>query len=104
MEYNVKITDKALNDIENIYNYIANVLLNIDGAIKQYNKLSNSISSLNMFPERHRIINLYNGDDLRRMIVDNYSIFYIIKEDKVIIVSVLYGSLNIDERLKKLKL
>lgn len=37
---------------------------------------------------------------IRRMLVDNYSIFYIIKEDKVIVTDVLYSASDIEERLK----
>lgn len=34
---------------------------------------------------------------IRRMNVDNYSIFYIIKHDKVIVTNVLYSASNIEE-------
>lgn len=35
------------------------------------------------------------------MIVDNYSVFYVIKEDRVIVTDVLYIASNIEERLKR---
>lgn len=37
---------------------------------------------------------------IRRMLVDSYSVFYIIKEDKVIVTDVLYSASDIGERLK----
>ena len=37
---------------------------------------------------------------LRRMLVDNYSVFYVVKEDRVIVTDVLYSASNIEERLR----
>lgn len=37
---------------------------------------------------------------IRRMPVDNYSIFYVIKGDKVIVTNVLYSASDISKRLK----
>lgn len=36
---------------------------------------------------------------LRRMIVDNYSIFYVVKEDRVVVTNVLYTPSDIERRL-----
>lgn len=38
---------------------------------------------------------------IRRMMVDNYSVFYVIKENRVIITDVLYSASDINSRLKK---
>lgn len=61
-QYAVEITDEALADMEQLYNYIA------------YNLLS---------PEK-----------------DNYSVFFVIKEDRVIVTDVLYSASDINSRLK----
>lgn len=53
--YNVRITDKALADIEAIYNYIADELLNPDAAMGQYNRIVDGIESLSDFPERCKL-------------------------------------------------
>ena len=38
--------------------------------------------------------------ELRRMIVDNYSVFYTIRADKVIVTDVLYTASDIEVRLR----
>ena len=100
--YNVKITSKALGDMESIYNYIAYTLLSPDTAMKQYNKIANKIEKLDMFPERYKILDLYqeNTMGIRRMDVDNYSVFYIINNTDVTIIRVLYSASDIESRLK----
>ncbi len=41
--YQVQITDKALSDMEEIYDYIAKKLQAPDAAIGQYNRIANAI-------------------------------------------------------------
>ena len=38
--------------------------------------------------------------ELRRMLVDNYSVFYTIREDEVIVTDVLYTASDIEARLR----
>ena len=47
--YNVKVTDAALADMEEIYNYIAFTLLSPANAIAQYDRIAEAILSLNEF-------------------------------------------------------
>lgn len=47
----MKITGKALEDMEAIYDYIEGELLNSDAAMGQYNRIADVIESLKMFPE-----------------------------------------------------
>lgn len=100
--YIVEITNAALSDMEEIYNYIADVLLAPENAMGQYDRISNAILKLDIFPERFRIIDSESerAIALRRMPVDNYSVFYVVKDDKVIITDVLYSASNIENRLK----
>ena len=52
--YNVKITESAQNDIEEIWQYIA--LDNIKTATKFIDKIERAIFSLETFPERNPLI------------------------------------------------
>ena len=52
----------------------------------------------NVYQSRPPII-----DGLRRLLVDNYSVFYVIREKQVIVTSVLYSASNIEQRLKERK-
>lgn len=101
-KYEIEITKEALRDMEEIYNYIANELLSPDNAIYQYNRIAESILQLDIFPEKFRILesNIEKQKKIRRMPVDNYSVFYVIKENRVIIISVLYSASNIQAKLK----
>lgn len=38
---------------------------------------------------------------LRRMLVDNFSVFYVVQGDKVIVTNVLYSASDIESRLLK---
>ena len=99
-KYNVDITASALKDMEDLYNYIAYELYSPNSAKKLYFKIANAIQSLELFAERYRVFSIENGYSNRRMLVDNYSVFYIIKDSSVIITSVLYSSRDLEDKLK----
>ena len=96
--YQVQITDKALVDMEEIYTYIAEQLQAMENAIEQYNRIANAIEK---FPERIRLMESEpeHTIGLRQLIVDNYSAFYFIEEDRVIVTRVLYSASDISKRL-----
>ncbi len=100
--YKVEITKEALQDMEDIYNYIATELLSPENAMGQYNRIANEILTLDSFPERFRIMEseAEKRMELRRMLVDNYSVFYTIRGDKVIVTDVLYTASDIEARLR----
>ncbi len=99
--YTVKITDRALADMEEIYNYIANQLQASENAMGQYNRIAEAIEGLNVFPERVRLMesDLERTMGLRRLVVDNYSAFYVIENEDVIVTRVLYSASDISKRL-----
>lgn len=55
-QYIVEITDEAVADMEQLYNHIAYVLLALENAIGQYNRIADEIIELDVFPERFRIM------------------------------------------------
>ena len=95
-QYKVEITKEALQDMEDIYNYIAIDLLAPDNAI------ADEILTLDTFPERFRIMDSEPEKrmELRRMLVDNYSVFYTIRDERVIVTDVLYMASDIEARLR----
>lgn len=101
-QYVVEITDEALADMEQLYNYIFYVLRAPENAMGQYNRIADEILKLDTFPERFRIMESEpeHSKEIRRMVVDNYSVFYVIKEDRVIVTDVLYTASDIENRLK----
>lgn len=101
-QYKVEITREALQDMEDIYNYIAIDLLAPENAMDQYNRIADEILTLDSFPERYRIMESEPEKrmELRRMLVDNYSVFYTICEDKVIVTDILYTASDIEAHLR----
>lgn len=99
-QYKVRITDKALADMEEIYNYIATQLQAPENAMAQYNWIAKAIEELNMFPEKARMESEpERAMGLRQLVIDKYSAFYVIKDMKVIVIRVLYSAMDISKRL-----
>ena len=57
-QYKVQITDKAIADMEEIYNYIAIQLQAPENVMGQYNRIAKDIEELNMFLEKLGLWNL----------------------------------------------
>jgi plasmid stabilization system protein ParE len=100
-QYKVQITDKALADMGEIYNYIAIQLQAPENAIGQYNRIAKAIEELNIFPEKVKLMESEpeRTMGLRQLVIDNYSAFYVIKDMKVIVIRVLYSAMDISRRL-----
>ena len=66
--------------------------------MKQYNRIADEILTLDTFPERFRIMDSEPEKrmELRRMLVDNYSVFYTIREERVIVTNVIYTESDIE--------
>ncbi len=101
--YAVKITDRALADMEEIYNYIAIQLQASENAMGQYNRIAEAIEGLNVYPERVRLMESEpeRTMGLRQLVVDNYSVFYMIENEDVIVTRVLYSASDISKRLSE---
>lgn len=55
-EYPVKITEKALGDMNGIYEYIAFNLQSSENAMGQYNRIADCVLELGFFPEKFRLV------------------------------------------------
>lgn len=101
IKYVVRITDRALADMEEIYNYIAIQLQASENAMGQYNRIAEAIEGLNVFPERVKLVESEPERimGLRQLVIDNYSAFYVIEDIDVIVTRVLYTAMDISRRL-----
>ena len=102
-KYTVHITPHAAEILGKIYEYIAFELLEPVYAANQLSHLEEKIQSLDLMPKRCKIFskNIYPDQELRRLLVDNYSVFYFIEENHVIITDILYSRSDIKKRLDK---
>lgn len=100
-QYVVRIADRALADMEEIYNYIAIQLQAPENAMGQYNRIAEAIEELYVFPERVKLMESEPERimGLRQLVIDNYSVFYVIEGMDVIVTRVLYSAMDISRRL-----
>lgn len=97
-KYSIEITEPAENDLIGIRDYISNELLEPSIAKKIVSRIGNAILELEGMPQRHGLV--ADGrlalQGVRRIIVDNYIVFYIIsEEDKTVtVIRILYSRRN----------
>ena len=96
-QYKISLTARAKKDIANIYDYIYIKLQSPINAIKQREHIIDMIDRLRILPKRYQIID--SEENLRRMPVDKFSVFYKIEKDLVIITNVLYSPANLEKQL-----
>jgi len=101
--YEVLISDKANDDMEAIYSYISETLFAPETAAKQYDRIADAILSLEEMPERIKIMDSEpeRSKGLRPLLVDNYTVFFVVEADLVNIVRVLYSASDISKRLSE---
>ena len=96
--YVVKIYARAYRDLDDIYTYIADNLLEVGTALNIVDKLEKAIISLEQLPERGAIrrIGVYANGSYRQLFVKNYVIIYRVlkKKKEVHIVTIRYMSSN----------
>lgn len=100
--YEINITNEALLDMNQIYNYIAYTLKSPINASKQYKHIAEQILKLEIFPNKFVKFEYESNKFLHRMVVDNYSIFYHIGDNVVTTTNVLYNGSDIQTKLKNL--
>ena len=102
-KYNVKITELALGDMEEIYDYISEKLDSPATAMRQYNRIAEAIESLSIFPERFQVMDIVPRlpKDVRQVITDRYCAIYTMDEDTVTVIRVLYSASDLAARLQE---
>ncbi|MFC4600822.1 type II toxin-antitoxin system RelE/ParE family toxin [Cohnella hongkongensis] len=90
-KYKIEYLPIAEEDLSNIIHYI--MLDNPDAALSMANKLDQSISVLEMFPNSGAIPNDIRLQTLnyRMLVVDPYLVFYVVLNDTVEIRRILHG-------------
>lgn len=101
-QYEIQLSRNARADLESIYNHIAYMLVAPETAKMQYLRLETGILSLKEMPERIKLVNFEpeRSEGLRRLLVDHYSVFFIIQDETVVITNILYTASNVEQRLK----
>lgn len=76
--YRINLSDEALQDLRDIYEYIAFGLKEPQIAVAQVNRIRDGIRSLDTFPNRYKLVDWepWAGCGIRQMVVDRYLVFY----------------------------
>jgi len=100
-KYQIKITDRAFDDMTEIYKYISNNLGSPENALQQYNRIADAIEKLDVYPTRIKILDSEPEHSLgfRALQVDKYVVIFIIDNDVVNIVRVLYSASDFRKKL-----
>lgn len=94
-KYKIKLSKDARNDYFNIIRYIKYTLVEPTIADKYANLINQEIKKLEYTPQRFAVIpsNIIKYNNIRKLIVKNYIVFYRINENEKIvhIERILYG-------------
>jgi toxin ParE1/3/4 len=105
MIYEIIYTEDALQDLEGIYQYISQTLLEPSIAEKQADRIMDAVDSLESMPLRFRLYEHepWHSKGLRVLPVDNYLVFYLPDEVEniVAIIRIMYGGRDIEKQLGK---
>ena len=95
-KYNIEYSKESKEDLIGIKQYIKYNLQEPETANKLISKIRKSIKTLKENPEIYAIIDddIIRKLEIRKLIVDNYIIFYRIKNDSTEIVRIMYGRRN----------
>lgn len=93
--YSVKLMNKAVEDLDGIYDYIAAHLREPGTALNLVNRIEEGILSLEEMPYRcpERKVGIFANNGYRQLFVGNYTIVFRIQEQEklVIIVTIRYS-------------
>jgi len=101
-KYNIKWTSPALDDLDEIIEYISKP--NLTYAIKAMDKIYEQVNKLDMIPERCRIVpelEKYGYLMYRQLIIDYWKVIFKIEGNIVYIMLVIDGRRNIEDIILK---
>lgn len=103
-KYSIRITKQAREHLNGIKNYIEKNLLAPEAAYRKVHALRLKIKSLSSMPARVKLVEEepWRSEGLRKMVVENYYVYFWIDEEKGIIqvTAVVYAKRDQNEFLK----
>ena len=90
---------RAVQDLEDVIDYLSQFHTNT--AIKQYDRIVSKIQELSRFPEMYEEYGAgHYRFAYRRMVVDDYLVFYAVLDDAIEIHRILHGKRDIGRYLE----
>jgi addiction module RelE/StbE family toxin len=95
VKYSLRIYPKAKKDLEDIFSYISTELLNYKAALDLIKKFEEALNNICYFPELCPLIDneFVKDNTIRRLVVNNYNVFYRFINNEIQVVRVL-SSMN----------
>ncbi len=95
-KYNIEYSMESKQDLIDIKRYIKYNLQEPNTAQKLITKIKREIDSLKDNPEMYSVIDddIIKRFKIRKLVVDNYIVFYRINDENIQIVRVMYGRRN----------
>ena len=95
MQYEVKLTAQAAEQIQEVVSYISKNLFEPETAKRWLNIIQENITSLNTMPARYPLTEEepWRTYGIRKMVVKNFLVYYLINEEQktVSVTAVIYG-------------
>jgi toxin ParE1/3/4 len=103
MIYKVQLAEEAKQDMHGIYEYIAFSLLEPGIAKNVRQRIVDGLDSLHQMPERYSIYQEepWKSRGLRRINIGNYSGFYLVGENTVQVIRIVYSGRDISGILEE---
>ena len=98
--YKVGYSEDALNDLREIYAYIANELLVPETAAAQVGRIRKEVRSLDFMPARYALVEWdpWHSMKMHQLPVDNFIVYYLVDDEEmaVTVVRIFYGGQDIE--------
>ncbi len=93
MDSKYKFTDTASDDLDKILNYISNTLCNHQAANNLFNNIFKTIDNIVDYPLSYPLAenDLARSKNIRKAIIDNYNLYYVIENNIIWIVRIIYN-------------
>lgn len=105
MKYKVNYTKESLNDLSNIYDYIAYEENEVSNAKRLIDAIRNAIKNLDEFPNRFPIVTFSPWKELnmRYLCIKNHIAFYLVNDNTscVNIIRIFSSKQNIEKLILK---
>ena len=98
--YKVSYSGDALNDLREIYTYIANELLVPETAAAQVGRIRKEVRSLDFMPARYALVEWepWHSMGMYQFPVNNFIVYYLVDDEAgtVTVVRIFYGGRDIE--------
>ena len=106
-DYSFQFTEKALSDLDEITDYLANTLDQLPAAKRLLDKIEEEIQIFCKYPESGTVVmnDFIRRSGIRKLVIEKYVLYYIADKDveKIIILRVVYGKRDLDTIIKEME-